>query len=129
MGRFGTPERMGNLLDRLDSPWFCMCLDTGHSTITGTKPEDFLRAMGKRIRVLHVQDTELLDDDHMLPYLGTQEWTPVLRALAETGFEGALSFEVPGLFWRLSPELLLPALKFAQAVGRHMIREFESNRS
>ena len=84
--------------------------------------------MGKRIRVLHVQDTELLDDDHMLPYLGAQEWTPVLRALAETGFEGALSFEVPGLFWRLSPELL-PALKFAQAVGRHMIREFESNRS
>lgn len=124
MGRFGTPERMGDLISRLSPDSFAVCLDTGHAAVTGVNPEDFIRAMGAdRLRVLHLQDTCLLDDDHMLPLLGDQPWEPVCKALAETGYQGDLSLEVPGYLHRLDPELLPSALALACGVGRWLIRK------
>lgn len=75
MGRFETPERVREFLARLDSPWFVACLDTGHAAISGVKPEDFVHGMDRQtLRLLHVQDTDFLDDRHQLPYLGSHDW-------------------------------------------------------
>lgn len=130
MGRFGNAEQMKDLLNRLASDCFVMCLDTGHAAITGEDPAQIIRQMGPALlRVLHIQDTCLLDDDHMLPLLGDQKWDPVCLALAETGYAGDFSFEVPGYLYQLEPELLEPALNLAHAVGRCLIRKIHRAKS
>lgn len=127
MGRFGYPEEMGDLLGRLDPDCFAMCLDTGHATITGVDPSLLLRTMGSdRVRVLHVHDTCLLDDDHMLPLLGDQPWDPFCQAMAETGYQGDFSLEASGFFYRLEPEVIPTALDLAVAVGRSLIRKTQA---
>lgn len=127
MGRFCRPEEMKALLDRLNPECFAMCLDTGHATITGVDPSMLLRRIGSdRVRVLHVQDTCLLDDDHMLPLLGDQPWDSFCQAMAETGYQGDFSLEVPGFFARLEPELMDAALNLAHGVGRALIRKTKS---
>lgn len=129
MGRFGTPEKLNGLIDKLDNPCFVACCDTGHATITGTPAQDFIRGMdASRLRLMHVQDTDLLDDDHRVPYMGLQDWDAILDALVQIGYEGDFSMEIGGHFYRLAPELMGPALDFAAAVGRYIVNRFEALR-
>lgn len=122
MGRFGTPELVKAFLKALQSPWFVACLDTGHAAIGGTKPEDFVRGLdAQTLRLLHVQDTDFADDRHQLPYMGLHDWNAFALALAEIGYTGSFTFEIPGYLRRMDKELVPAALAFAAATGRHLI--------
>lgn len=122
----GTPDELDNLVRVIDSPWVVGCLDTGHSTLVGIDPEDFISKMDKNIlRTMHVQDTDYKEDLHTLPYQGMVNWDNVMKALKKIGYEGPLNFEVPEYFGKMPKELLFDALKMAHAVGRHLIAKFE----
>ena len=85
---------MNRLLDELDSDGFVMCLDIGHVAITGTEPEDYIRGMSnKRLKALHVHDTDGLRDRHWLMGDGVIDWVDFGNALSEIGFEGCFSIE------------------------------------
>lgn len=130
MGRFGTPERVKGFLAALQSPWFVACLDTGHAAIGGTKPEDFVRGLdAQTLRLLHVQDTDFIDDRHQLPYMGFHDWSAFTLALAEIGYTGDLTFEIPGYLRRMDKELVPAALAFAAATGWHLIAKIEQARA
>ena len=51
-----------------------------------------------------------------------------MKALAETGYTGDLTFEVYKFYQNLPDAAIPHALKMAEAVGRHMIGIFEKNR-
>jgi len=66
----GTLEELGALLDRIDSPGIGVCIDTAHAWASGYDISDaagvraFLKELGrrigfKRLRVLHLNDTEI----------------------------------------------------------------------
>ena len=85
---------MNRLLDELDSDGFVMCLDIGHVAITGTEPEDYIRGMSnKRLKALHVHDTDYLGDTHTIPYLGKHNWNEICKALGEIGYDGAFTYK------------------------------------
>lgn len=129
MGRFESPQLVRDFLERLDSPWFVSCLDTGHAAISGVEPAAFVRGMDARtLCLLHVQDTDYLDDRHQLPYLGRHDWADFAAALAEIGYAGDLTFEIPNYFRRMPARLLPAALRMAEAVGRELIRQVEEAR-
>lgn len=120
----GTPEKLTNFLEQLDSPWFAACVDLGHAAIVGIKPEDFIRRMGSKwLRLVHIQDTNYADDLHQLPYMGLQNWDAVIQALAEIEFEGDFSFEIFGYLQNIDKKLMPAALSFATAVGTHLIEK------
>ena len=78
---------------------FKVCLDTGHSNFCGEKPADAVRMLGKEyLGALHVHDNNGKADQHLRPGFGNIDWEDFSNALAEIGFEGAVSFEtnVPG---------------------------------
>ncbi len=130
MERFSTPEQVKGFLDELNSPWFAACLDVGHAAIAGEKPERFIRGMdADTLRLLHIQDTDYMDDRHQLPYLGLHDWEEICRALAEIGYSGDVTFEIPGYLRRMPPELILEAMALAAATGRHLIRQIEAVQS
>lgn len=93
------------------------------------KPEDFVHGMDRQtLRLLHVQDTDFLDDRHQLPYLGSHDWDAFAAALGEMDYQGDLTFEIPNYFRRMPREVIPAALGLAHAVGRDLIRRVEASR-
>ena len=74
-----------------------ICLDIGHAHINkffDNDIPDVIRAMGKRIKMLHVHDNNRASDMHKAPYMGTVSWPKVMSAFKEIGYEGEFNFEL-----------------------------------
>lgn len=94
-GRFADSEELMALISALDSPCFSICIDIGHATITGRRPEAVLRGIrGDLLSVLHIHDNDCVEDTHVIPYSGNIDWDEVCRALAEMGYRGNINSEV-----------------------------------
>jgi len=74
-----------------EAPEAAVCCDTNH-LLTET-PEDFIRAIGSRIRTLHVSDYDGVDERHWIPGRGIVNWGGVMQALVETGYSGPFMYE------------------------------------
>ena len=131
---FANPYTLRDFVKSLDSEWFAVCVDIGHASLTPMEPEDFIRVFdNKLLKILHVQDTDYLDDRHTLPGLGTLNWDNITKALAEINYQGTLSFEInryiTGLMSNgLDKEVLPDAVKLAATVGRTLIAKIEAYR-
>ncbi len=127
--RLNTPETLSRVVRELDSPWVTACLDMGHAAMVGYEPEDFIRGMERGLLgAVHIQDGDYIEDRHTVPYVGQYHWEEIMKALAETGYTGELTFEVYKLYQNLPDAAIPHALKMAEAVGRHMIELFENAR-
>jgi len=73
-----------------------ICLDTGHAFMSGLDVAEFVREAGDRLIGTHVTDCVSKKRDHFMPFSsGLIDWPPVMRALAEIGYEGLFNFEIP----------------------------------
>lgn len=93
------PEAILRAVREINSPFFKVCLDTGHCAVFGDSPADAVRLIGKEyLSTLHVHDNDGHGDRHWLPYTGVIDWDDFSDALAEIGYEGVVSLEtaVPG---------------------------------
>ena len=128
VGRLGTPEELSEFVLELDSPCFCACLDTGHASLTGVKPEDFVAGMrADTLQVLHVHDGDYLGDRHTLPYLMDFDWQKIMCALKKIGYNGELTFEILNYFRNIPKELIPEALRFAEKTGRYLIGIYKNS--
>jgi sugar phosphate isomerase/epimerase len=71
-----------------------ICLDTGHANNNGLEPAREARSAGERLIALHLQDTDAQEDRHWTPGKGSVNWSALLAALTEIGFDGARTFEL-----------------------------------
>ncbi|HZQ81520.1 MAG TPA: TIM barrel protein [Gaiellaceae bacterium] len=102
---FASAVRVAELLRRVDNPSFAAIWDLHHPTRVGESPQDVVRALGDRIRLVHVKDARRDGDAWQLVPLGEGE-VPVREALAAlAGYDGWLTVE-----WekRWHPELAEP---------------------
>ena len=89
-----SPEAIVRFVKQINSPWFKVCLDTGHCLTLGIQPADAVRQVGKEyLQVLHVHDNNGVNDFHWLPYNGIGNWEEFTKALLEIGYDGVLSME------------------------------------
>lgn len=58
-------------------------------------PEQVIRALGKRVKTLHVSDGTGIQEKHWLPCSGkgVNDWVSILSALNDTGYSGPFMFE------------------------------------
>lgn len=123
-----TPDDLCRMIDRLSSPWFAACVDTGHAFITGTEPEDFLRGMKRgTVKALHIHDADYISDRHRLPFAEDINWREVMLALKEIGYDGDVTYEIGGFLKKFPEELMMDALRFSEKVGRHLIELFKKS--
>ena len=88
------PEAILRAVKEINSPFFRVCLDTGHCAVFGDSPADAVRLIGKEyLSTLHVHDNDGCGDCHWLPGAGVIDWQDFSDALAEIGFEGSVSLE------------------------------------
>ena len=120
--RCGTPELINRMLARLNSPWFTVCIDLGHASMTGFEPEEFLRGVVRgAVTALHVQDTDYRGDCHQLPFICDLNWPEIMTTLKEIGYEGDFTYEICTYLPKFPAELCPSALALAHDVGRYLI--------
>lgn len=99
-GKSASPEikryctQVADLVRLADELGTGICWDTGHGNISGQGQLEALRLIGKRLKMVHINDNWGEDDIHIAPFLGNVNWTEVARGLKETGYSGSLNLEV-----------------------------------
>ena len=91
-----SPEQLVRMIDTMNDPeYFVACLDTGHANLTQTKVTcaDFVRALGSRLKCLHVHDNTGHWDEHACPFTGNIDWPAFTQALRDVGYAGTMSLE------------------------------------
>ena len=102
------PEEIVQLIADVGAANLRTCLDTGHVTIAGGDPAEYVRVFGEHFGETHFQDnfasspyhslSGLKADLHRPPGIGLIDWPRVMDALLEIGYQGPVVFEL-GRFW------------------------------
>lgn len=86
-----TPDELCDIADALG---IGICWDFGHANISGVRQSEGLAYVGKRLKVLHVNDNFAGDDIHILPFTGNVDWRDAMHGLALAEFDGLFNFEL-----------------------------------
>ena len=71
-----------------------ICFDTNH--LLKDTNEEFIKALGDRIVTIHTSDYDRIDERHLLPYEGINNWKTLFSLLLKSGYKGPVLFEVSG---------------------------------
>jgi L-ribulose-5-phosphate 3-epimerase len=96
-----SPLEFARYVDEFQSPWIRAYFDVGNVALTGY-PQDWIRALGKRIVKLHIKDFSYRNDPSIgkrvpefVPlFEGDIDWRAVHSALAEIGYRGTATVEL-----------------------------------
>ena len=88
-----SPEKIYGFVKEMNSPWFCMCLDTGHCMCRGESPAEALKLCGDKIKALHIHDNDGASDWHWLPLFGNVDWEAFREELKGVPEEVPLNLE------------------------------------
>ena len=50
--------------------------------------------VGKRLKVIHVNDNGSFEDEHLLPFMGHIDWRDAMHGLALAEFDGLFNYEI-----------------------------------
>jgi len=98
-----SPIEFARYVDDFNSPWVKAYFDVGNVLIWAY-PQDWIRTLGKRIVKLHIKDFQFKQDpqtrkrvaDFVALREGEIDWKEVYNALAEIGYRGTATVELPG---------------------------------
>ena len=92
-----SPLEFARYVDEFASPWVRAYFDVGNVLLFGF-PEDWIRTLGKRIVRLHFKDFRFRKRVAEFVNLGEGDvnWPAVYRSLAEIGYRGPATVELPG---------------------------------
>lgn len=124
---FSRAEDLIRLHDLIGSDRVFFCLDTGHANIAGQDIPAMIRAYGKRLGSLHLNDnygkiSPIYEDLHLFPGYGRIDWKGVFGALAEVGYSGTLNMEPIGELGRMPSEIRVAMMKTAREIVEFMQR-------
>lgn len=92
-----TAEDLLEIIRRVDSPRFGICLDTGHLNLTVKNQGHFIQTAGEKLKALHIADNQGETDQHMMPFTkGNVNFAKVVEKLREVGYGGLFNLEIPG---------------------------------
>lgn len=114
-------EDLLDLIEQLSSPVFGVCWDTGHAHLNGTDQCAALRAIGSRLKALHIADNHGTSDEHIAPYFGTIEWEPIMKVLKEIHYQGDFTYEIHNFTNGLPDGMHEKLIRFAYELGMFML--------
>jgi sugar phosphate isomerase/epimerase len=116
-----TPAELIDLVDSFDDPLIGICWDTGHAHIQRLDQGKALRAIGKRLKALHIQDNDGRSDQHLLPFYGGIDWAAIMAALRDIGYQGDFTYEIHNSVLPLPDALRDAVLRFTVDVGLYLL--------
>ncbi len=86
-----TPDELCEIADALG---IGVCWDFGHAHINGIKQSEGIEYIGKRLKMLHVNDNFATEDEHVPPFMGSIDWRDAMHGLSTVGYSGLFNFEL-----------------------------------
>ncbi len=118
-------EEFCEYVDLIGSERIVACLDTGHVSLCGEDMSVMIRGLGaKRLKALHVHDTDGYRDLHTLPFTSKNDFALIMKLLSEIGYEGDLTFEADQFYAGFPLDIYPDVAAFMNTVGRQLIRMF-----
>ena len=92
-----SPMEFNAYVDSFKSPWVKAYFDVGNCVLYAF-PQDWIRTLGKRIVKLHFKDFRFRNRQAEFVNLreGDIDWKEIHKALADIGYQGAATVELPG---------------------------------
>lgn len=119
-------DQLIELTDSYREPMVGICWDTGHANQMGFDQGRALRAMGSRLKTLHLNDNHYGSrDEHLLPYMGEVDWDAVIGALVEIGYGGSLNYETGKVAIGGSGDVQLELVKATYQNGLCLLKRYE----
>ncbi|MBE7050921.1 MAG: sugar phosphate isomerase/epimerase [Ruminococcaceae bacterium] len=90
-----SPENFNAHLDEVCDDFLVACLDIGHAEMMGkeTNAPEMIRALGKRLKALHIHDNDKWHDSHQIPFSMDIDFNPVVKALKDINYSGYFTLE------------------------------------
>ncbi len=123
-----TPESFCRHIDVINDPNFVACLDIGHAEMRGseTSAVEMIKALGSRLKALHIHDNNKWKDSHQLPFTMDIDFLPIVDALHEIGYDGFFTLEADQWLSERTPENIFDGIKEMQVVARRLAGMFEA---
>ena len=117
------PEDLIDLVDTLHQSYDNVGIvwDFGHANLMHWNQPECLEMMGDRLIATHVQDNYGVIDDHLLPYLGTIEWEPIMKTLKKINYQGAFAYETHKMTDRLPDPMIDAMMRYAYELGEYLL--------
>lgn len=118
-------QRIDRINDQYKAEVLGFCFDTGHANLVRLDFEEFIKALGFRLKVFHIHDNDGASDLHQIPFTFTKtrenqpstDWQGFIRGIKAIRFQGALSFETAPVLRAFPEELKGEALAFIRKIG------------
>lgn len=90
-----TSDDLARLFDDVGSDSFGVNFDPSYLAVTGIEPVPFVKRFAARIHHVHLKDHvgKYPKFEHRIPGQGELDYVPIIRALSEKKFAGALAME------------------------------------
>ncbi len=75
-----------------DDPNLWCVFDTNHLLMQDNA--EFVRKVGSKIIALHVSDYDFIDERHVIPLDGKNDWKGIIKALEDVGYSGDWTYEL-----------------------------------
>ena len=91
---YSAPQNLKELVDKLNSEYIGVCLDTGHMHIAKENMYNAIKVFGDKLWALHIHDCYGIKDDHFIMYDGSINWEDVRNGLKDINYNGVYSLEL-----------------------------------
>lgn len=123
-----TAEDFNANLDAVNDDFFVACLDIGHAEMRGnnTTAPQMIRALGKRLKALHIHDNNLKNDSHQIPFSMDIDFAAVVDALREIGYDGYFTLEADAYLRDYTAETAFEGIQKLAASAKRLAAMFEA---
>ncbi len=126
-------DRIDRINEKYGAEILGFCFDTGHANLVGLDFENFLTALGNRLKVLHIHDNDGVSDLHQLPFTFTRtrenktstDWAGFIKGLRNIHYDKVLSFETAPVIQSYPTEMKEDALKMIARTGEYFRQKIE----
>jgi sugar phosphate isomerase/epimerase len=91
-GVFSSVDALRSVLDSVPSLRFH--LDVGHAFIRRNRFRQLLSAFKDKLQHLHLSDNRMREDDHVPLGAGSINWSDVVRAIKQSGYDSTVTLEI-----------------------------------
>ena len=122
-------DQLIHLVDSYHDPMVAICWDTGHANMMKFDQVRALRAVGHRLKNLHINDNHYGQrDEHLLPFMGEIKWYDLIPVLAEINYDGDMTFETPKVGDAADGELQKSFLRVTYETGMKLVDIYAKSR-
>jgi len=122
-----TSESFNAHLDAVDDDFLVACLDIGHAQMRGpaSGAANMIRALGSRLKALHIHDNDLHHDSHQIPFSMSIDFDEVVRALKDISYDGYFTLEADAYLSAYNSDNVFEGMKKLADSAKRLARMFD----